>query len=196
VTPGGSKDGRDEALVESRRVMDKQVATLESIDDKAMRTVRTAVLVLGFVASTAGIAGPDSLGEIALTTQVFLLFGVALLLVSAFIGIGTYTVTEYPVGVRDEFRDRALCRSREKWVESLLDKYGEWTAELEEEITTNSGYLEDAQFALLVGIFCLVFAAALVTLNESFGIEPLAATVTILLLALAGLALFALISRR
>ncbi|WP_276258107.1 hypothetical protein [Haloglomus litoreum] len=175
--------------------MDKQVATLESIDDKAMRTVRTAIIVLGFVASTAGIAGPSELGGIPLTTQVFLFFGVAFLLIAAFVGIGTYTVTEYPVGVRDDFRDRALRRSREKWVESLLGKYDEWTAELEDEITTNGGYLEDAQFALLIGIFCLVFAAGLVVLKQSYGVEPLQATGAVFLSVLTGLLLFALKSR-
>ncbi|MFB6137657.1 MAG: hypothetical protein ABEJ42_04870 [Halobacteriaceae archaeon] len=46
----------DLALRESRHVLDHQIQQLERIDDKIMRTVRTGVLLLGILLSSAAFA--------------------------------------------------------------------------------------------------------------------------------------------
>ena len=53
-------DSGEEALESARRIYDRQVETLDNIDDKAMRAVRTAVLILGFVAAALTTAGPSA----------------------------------------------------------------------------------------------------------------------------------------
>lgn len=157
----------------SEREYDKLVASVEEIDDKAMRTVRTTVIILGFVVSAIGISGPEALGEISVLPVFFGAWGVTMLLVSVMLGIATYAVTTYDAGVGPEYREtiiRTGVTGREALSVhvSLLDRS---ISELRTEVARESTALGFVQVLLVVGAIALVVAAASITATEALGVN-------------------------
>jgi len=148
----------ESALRESRESYETQIAKMESLDDKALRSVRTAVLILGFTSSVISFGSIDSISSLLLPTVLSAVVGIAALLVSAVVGVGTYTVTQYEPGVRPQDRDIARDLSTEEWYEHMLDKYDEWSQNLAAELEKNTGYLELTQLSLIGGVVALVLA--------------------------------------
>ncbi|GAA0304136.1 hypothetical protein [Halarchaeum salinum] len=164
-------------LKESRRVMDHQIDLFDEIDDKAMRSVRTAVIVVGFIVSALGIAGPDAATNVGRYALSFGVLGVFSLLTTVFAGIGTYVVSDVPYGIgrsyREDVRDGGY--TEKEWVEKLLDGYDEWTQELEEEENRNRRYLDVTQFSLFLGVALLAISSGTVVLQSVFGFSSIAA---------------------
>lgn len=79
---------------EYRAVLDHQIALLNDLDAKAMWTARTAVFMLGILVSAAGIAGRPVIGTLPTGTLVSLGTGGFGLVVTIFIGVGVYTVSQ------------------------------------------------------------------------------------------------------
>ena len=94
----------ENAVEESRREYDKKVETMEEIDDKAMRSVRTAVILVGLVVSALSVSGPSAVGEISTLPILSATLGIGTLTVSITVGIGVYTVTRYSSGIGSPHR--------------------------------------------------------------------------------------------
>lgn len=93
------------ALEESRRTFDNQLALTDEIDDKAMRTVRTAVIVLGLLVSAAGIAPDGTFSDLQFFPIAMGGLGAGFLVVAVIVGIGTYEVTNVPFGISADHRE-------------------------------------------------------------------------------------------
>lgn len=145
-------------LAESRRTLDKQLNHLQEIDDKAMRTVRTAVIVVGFVVSALGIASPSSVIQLQTQTLLFSASGVALLTVAAIMGVATYSVTDVPLGIGPSYREEVQVGgyTNREWTRELFTGYDRWAEELTTEIARNRDLLNVAQILLVAGLFCLL----------------------------------------
>lgn len=165
-------DARAEALESARRVYDRQVATLENIDDKAMRTTRTAVLVLGFIAAALTAGGPDAVSNLNLIPVLFGGAGTLTVFLSAFLGIGIYTVTEYPVEIRESDLRAANRVSREEWVDGTLAHLQQTSAAISREISQNTRYLEVSQLLLMSGSSFLLLGAGTAVINQSYDVLP------------------------
>lgn len=165
-------DARDEALAGARRVYDRQVATLENIDDKAMRTTRTAVLILGFIAGALTAAGPDSVSDLSIVPTIIGSFGTLTVFGSAFVGVGIYTVTEYPVEIREGDLRAAGRAPRDAWLDGAIGRLDGASTSVQAEIEQNAEFLEVAQLLLIVGSLCLLYATAVTVIARSFGISP------------------------
>jgi len=163
---------REQALESGRRVYDRQADELGSIDDKAMRTARTSVLILGFIAAALTAAGPDALTEIEAGPTIAAGFGSLSLLASAFVSIGIYSVTEYPTEIRDRDLQAAPHTPKRNWIDSAITRVNEANTELEYEIVQNSRFLNWAQVLLLMGVLLLSFATTLSVAKQSYGVNP------------------------
>lgn len=165
----------ENAVEESRREYDKKVETMEEIDDKAMRSVRTAVILVGLVVSAVSVGGPGAIGEFAVLPILLGALGVVSLVVSILFGVGAYSTTEYPTGIDSEHRTDVITGgyNRDEWVVSMLDDYDEWSAKIAEEIEKNIRYLELVQFSLSFGVVSLLVSATTLVLNVAYGVQPL-----------------------
>lgn len=156
-------------LEESRRSFRRQVEQLQDIDDKAMRTVRTAVLVIGFVVTATGITLRD--GTVGFGSAVFTGLGVFFLTITVVSGIGTYSITEYKNRLTDAERARIEDRASvtpERTAE-LVRMYYSWMDALDEQLSEQVAYLTVTLFALVLGVSSLLIAATLVVVtNASF----------------------------
>lgn len=171
-----------EALAGARRVYDRQITTLDSIDDKAMRTARTAVLILGFVAAALTAGGPAALSEISTLPVAIAFAGVLGIFGAAFVSVGIYTVTEYPIELR---QGDLLAASRvpdEDWIAGAIGRLDRVSTEIESEIDQNARYLEYAQIFLLFGSLLLLYSTAITVISRSYGIEPKNQTLVVLLI--------------
>lgn len=177
---GERDDGRVEALKAARRIYDRQVTELDNIDDKAMRTVRTSVIILGFVAAGLTAAGPDAASELHRIPVTVGILGTAAVFVTTFLGIGIYTVTEYPYEIEPLDIEAAKFTPEADWIDAATDRVNTASEDLEREIDQNARYLEYSQFSLLVGALCLVTASGMAILHQSFGISPRIQTITVI----------------
>ncbi|USZ69496.1 hypothetical protein NGM10_07110 [Halorussus salilacus] len=174
----------ENAVEESRREYDKKVETMEEIDDKAMRSVRTAVILLGLVVSAISVKGPNAVGERALLPILVGGIGVSALALSISYGIGTYSATQYPTGIGTEHRTEVTIGdySRDEWFVNMLDEYDNWSDEIAEEVAKNVQYLETVQFCLSFGVISLLSSSSVIVLHVAYGIPPLGSFVAIVVL--------------
>src|SRR6056297_198841 len=101
-TPMNEKDTTKalrSACQESREVLDYQLSVQDDIDDKAIWSVRTAVLVLGLLLSAGSLGDISQFLSFPWYVHGLAGFGIGLLLLSVYFGIGTYTMTETYPGV-------------------------------------------------------------------------------------------------
>lgn len=161
-----------EALTAARRVYDRQIAELENIDDKAMRTARTGVIVLGFVAAALATSGPGVASGLRLLTVLYWAFSVLVVTAATFVGVGVYTVTEYPLEVRKQHVQQAVEGPPEGWVRGAIREVNETRDDLDEEISKNAAYLEVAQLLLVAGGVSLFLSTAMTVARHSFSVQP------------------------
>lgn len=169
-------------LEEARSEYQSEVATLEEIDDKAMRSVRTGVIIVGFVASAFGIAGPSGLTAMSLPALGTAGAAIAFLVVAVVLGLGTYTVTEYPSGVGSQYRQVRMDHeaSTAALLRNLLITYDSMIGEVADEVDANLDLLDTVQFSLMVGVFFLAVSAATFVANEAYDVNPYLAAVSAL----------------
>lgn len=148
---------------ESRAVLDWKLAVLDDIDEKAMHTVRTAIVLVGIVVSAAGIVGRDGLVAFGLIPVILAGAGTVSLLLSAVGGIVIYTVSGVPDGISRAHQNDVLERSFEEseWLYVLLVSYVEWIDGVARTNRRNARYLTGIQTLLALGLFLLVLAVAL-----------------------------------
>lgn len=163
------------AVEESRREYDKKVDTMEEIDDKAMRSVRTAVIVVGLVVSAVSVSGPGAVGELSLWPVLVAAFGVGTLVVSITVGIGVYTATRYSSGIGPSYRSDVIegTYGYDEWLVEMLRQHDEWSREIEDEIDVNKTYLEVVQLSLLLGVLALLVGASVVVFELAYGVPSL-----------------------
>ena len=163
------------ALAESRRTFDKSVERLEEIEEKAMRSVRTAVILAGLVASAISFGGPDSVSQIGLFPVVTGAVGVISLGLSIVVGIGIYDATEYPCGIHGSHRVVVADgqHTHSEWLETVLDAYAKISDDVQVETNRNDVYLEIVQLTLGVAVVTLLVSSGMIVLKVSYGMSPL-----------------------
>lgn len=175
LPPGTSAtEALENAVEESRREYDKKVETMEEIDDKAMRSVRTAVILVGLVVSAVSVSGPGAVGEVSILPTFIGGFGVVSLVTSIVSGIGAYSTTEYPTGISSNHRADVILGgySGEEWFTYLLTEYDEWSGKIDEELSEVLQYLELVQVSLSLGVVSLLASASMIVLKRAYGIQP------------------------
>lgn len=150
----------ESACSESRNVLDHQLTVQADIDDKAVWTVRTSVLVIGLLLSAGSIGNVSLFLSLPWFVHVLAGLGLGALLLSVFLGIGTYTMTQTYPGVSHRRRIEVL-RGRydsDGWRRRLLEDHHFWIAEQEAWNEQNGFYLFLAHTFLLAGTTAIVLA--------------------------------------
>lgn len=145
---------------EARTILDHEIRLLNDLDDKAMRTVRTAVVTLGALISAAGLGGPSAVASVGAWPLRLFALGCVCLLVTILVGTVASTDSDVILGPNEAFRSEAKVGgySETEWLVTLLDGYDAWIAYADEVASRNELRLFVAQVALF-GAF-LAFGAA------------------------------------
>lgn len=146
---------------ESRHVLTEQLELLSDIDDKAMRSVRTALILVGLVVSAVQISGgPDSVSNLGRAAFTAGATGVILLLCSILTGIYTYAVSDPPLGIGETHRRDVLDGgySHHEWLRLQVSEYDEWTETAAEMNDRNVRTLHATLWFLVGGIVSLLAA--------------------------------------
>lgn len=145
---------------ESRAVLDRKLERLDEIDDKAMRTVRTSVVLLGLLISVAGLAGTERLEGFGFAPSLFSAIGASLLFVSVVLGVFSYTVSENREGIGHRYRVEARSEEYEQseWLAVLLVGYDEWIHRMSGINDRNKTILALVQGSLVCGLLFLGIA--------------------------------------
>lgn len=144
---------RSIVLEEARRTVDRQNTEIDGIDDKAARTVRITVLIIGAFASAPVISNQTI--ELSLITKVGLVF----LMASLFMGVLTYATssTFAGSGPSDLNQDIGDDSSPEAVREELLGEYKTGISENADAILTASFGLFVSQVLFIVGaVFAVI----------------------------------------
>lgn len=145
---------------EARAVIESQNETMADIDEKAMRTVRFNVLVVGVLLTAAEVAGAGGRPRPASFHPFLLSVAVLTLLLSVVLGVVTYNESDLYVGldghyievlVRAEPGDRRADRE-------VLRTFAGMISENAEEIAWNSKLLTLTQASLVLGVLKAVAA--------------------------------------
>lgn len=152
---------------ESRAVLDHRLAELTDLDDKAMWTMRTAVILLGILASAAGIAGQTTVTSRSPATSASFGLGILGLFLTLIVGVGTYSVSITTPGVGGSHRRevRTASYTEQEWLETLLDAYDEWIAEMERSTDENARLVFWAQALLGLSLGLLFIATTLLAIT-------------------------------
>ena len=156
---------------EACEVLAQQVETLSDIDDKALRTVRIALIVFGIgLSATAFPNGTAFLNWITVG-------GMVSLTLSVLFGIVTYGASNPPVGVGPEYLDEARTTpyTEAEWRDLLVSGYDEWITDVERQIQSNARTLLLAQ--LFLGCSVVLLATG-VSLALGGYVEPVVRPVT------------------
>lgn len=145
---GGSDDAYQTQIEEARCVLDHQIAKVRDIDDKALRTVRIAVLFLGLVFSVTQLDSSSSF------VNELTILGGSVLVVSIGFGVLTYTVSEPDLGPGPSYVDELLDSDPdpEEWDATLLAGYGDWMEDTHEVNEENAFWLLCTQASLVIGV--------------------------------------------
>lgn len=151
------------ACEESRAVLDEQLAKLEDIGDKAIWTVRSAILVLGLVVSAASLGDAATLRRLHAGALGLAALGTLSLLVACGFGLGTYFGMNRVTGIGSDYRRFAASDTPAEaaWLLALLHGYDDWIREVAGATDRSGTNLLRAQLAFLTGVLSLVSAGIL-----------------------------------
>lgn len=141
------RSGREEARV----VLDSQLQVLTELQTKAMKTVRTTVLVLGLVLSATTLPGAKRF------VNWLVVSGVGSLVVGIILGLGTCSGSNPEVGIGTPYLRtvRRTSYDESKWLDVLLGGYESWIEGMEDLNETNARLLVYTQMFVGIGVVLL-----------------------------------------
>lgn len=162
--PGADVEALRLARREARLKLDHEIGLVYETDDTALRTVRTAVVVLGVLVSAGGIAGVDDIVRLPVAALALFIVGSGCLLASVFTGIGVLAVSDFAFGVASTTIDHTVAAvdSEETYLEHLLESYREWVTQMVRVREKNSERLLVVLASFFLGILCIAAAGGLI----------------------------------
>lgn len=139
---------------EAKEVLQQQNEKLRDIDDKALRTVRITVLLLGVLLSTLKLFGGRTSAINGYT-----ILGSWLLVSSVVSGVLTYSVSGPYFGPGSRYIDRVIDRtpSKSDWEITLLRGYADWLEDMKQLNDTNAKLLLLTQLLLVAGVVSVTY---------------------------------------
>lgn len=152
------------ACSESRLVLDHQLDVLSEIDDKAMWSVRTAVIVLGLLISAASLADGESIQSLPPRVFTLATTGTVSLVFTIWFGMVTYhwSFEEFGIGAGERAEALAGQLDERSWrIELLKSGYTAWIGRQEAFNRYNHLLLLGTHLALSIGVTLLLLAGGL-----------------------------------
>lgn len=152
---------------ESRVVLDHHLTLLNDLDDKAMWTVRTAILVLTLIASAAAVVDSTVLAQLPPAAVSFSLTIIGLF-VTVFVGHGASVVsaTKFGPGISYRKAIRADAYSERDWLVVLVDGYDDWIQQMDLTNDENARIVFWAQGLLAASLALLFIGTSLFITGE------------------------------
>lgn len=138
---------------ESRNVIDHQIADLNDIDDKALRTVRITMVVIGFVVAAAQVENADPIfNPVTTLGSIFLLF-------SIISGVITYSASNLDLGPGPTYLSDVIQKANSEKKERIeaTQSYAYWMYKNEGVVRRNGWYLIITQLLLIAGMVLLAY---------------------------------------
>lgn len=141
------------AHAEARTVLDHQIQILDDIDDKAARTVRVTIVLVGAVLGVASFGDQTGISF----TNSYILWANTNLILSIALGMKTYNVSDPYLGPNpNDLTDLLDSENEEDMLTFLINKgYNNWISETEFLNRKNGMYLDLTQLSLVVGLLYL-----------------------------------------
>lgn len=152
------------ACEESRSVLDHQLSVLDDIDEKAIWSVRTAILVLGLLISAASFADGSAVRQAELPILGLAFAGTIGLASTIWLGIFTYHWSFEEFGIGPNERSAAVLQdgSEHRWrTHLLMTGYTPWIQRQESFNRYNQLLLFITHLLLSMGVTLLLLAGAL-----------------------------------
>lgn len=149
---------------EARALLDQQIETANDVDDKAAKTSRLAVLLLGLLFTAGTFFARTDAFDAAPYFNAITAVGAFLLVLSFVFAVATYTTTQMESGVGPTDLHR-LVRDRyseEEWLILLLRSEAAWIEANERRLYTNGTLLTTSHVTLIAAISCIVAGASVV----------------------------------
>lgn len=156
------------AREEARLKLDHEIQLVYETDDTALRTVRTAVVILGILVSVAGVIGPKEVAVFPSVPLALSILGSGCLLVSVFTGIGVLVSTDFSSGVPSSLVTYPVFResSETAYLETLLDSYEQWTGQMVRVQEQNGDRLLVVLAFFFLGILGISIAGGIMILSH------------------------------
>lgn len=152
---------------ESRAVLDHHLALLYDLDDKAMWTVRTSVLLLALLASGAALVGIPSAAGFSAFVKISFALAILGLFVTIFVGLGAFFVstTKFGVGAAHRREIRSTSYTEQEWLDVLLLGYDEWIQQMDRITDENARLVFRAQVLLSLSLAFLFIGISLLAIG-------------------------------
>lgn len=147
-----SEESLDFQLTESHRVLDKQIQQVENTDEKALRTVRIGVLLLGIVLSVTNFSSVERFANAVTIT------GSTAIAASIVTGVFTYSGSDPYYGPGPDVVEEFLARNPggRTWKRAVLDGYAHWIEYNREINADDAAWLFRTQVLLAGGVLLVV----------------------------------------
>lgn len=148
---------RDALRAEARETIDQQIAWVNGIDDKAMRTLRFNVLILGgLISGVSVLLDRNIIDKLEEVTDPFLVTGVLALVGSTALAALTYTASSMKVGLSsDDIQSvHKGDLSEKEYHDKLMTSYEQWIHANRRTIALNSDLVT---FTILLLVYGTVF---------------------------------------
>lgn len=170
AAPGSVSDWSSKRLEvtyqEARSVLDAQQTRLQNTDEKALRTTRLTIIAAGVLISLIEVLGVTLSVPLAYLSALFLIvaFGTVLATYNRsnpYLGPNRKYITQLIVGEPEPEPHREQASSAAAWETTLLESFGYWIEQNNEDIEDTDLLLIISNTALFLGI---VFAAIAIVL--------------------------------
>ena len=143
-----SNDRKAVAYREARNVLDTQQAIITDIDDKAMRTVRLTVILIGVFVTAARINGP------AMFHPLLALGGGVFLFLSVVTGVLTYSESDLFLGPNRDYVEQLAANTftGTTWDDDYLMTVAYWIGENHDDLEWNGKLFLVTQVLLVLGL--------------------------------------------
>ncbi len=178
------------ALTEARRAFDKREELLESTDEKALATVRTATILVGLAVTAIGVSARGAARPISPVTGTFLALGLLSFGYAVLRGVQTYWTSEATVGVprrRRQVPDTETPPT--EFVRQLVESYDRRERPHAAVLRDSANGLARSLMGLTVGVGWYTMAGVSFSLNQFLGFPVVASLGVIPVVLLVHLAL-------
>ena len=139
--------------MEARESLNKTIDGIHEKDDKAMRTVRINLILIGFA-----VTAVTSFPAVFQLANKVTIGGFGLLIISTSAGILTYTGTDYPTGVGatylQDIQDAAW--TNEEWSNFMILEYEKWLQDSEAQDSGEYKWLFITHFFQVLGLVTIL----------------------------------------
>ncbi|USZ70521.1 hypothetical protein [Natronosalvus halobius] len=159
-TTGTTSDYRRILLTDIQQEYERQLDSYKTLDNTALRGVRTGFVVIGVLVTGFSIADLPDPAEIHWGIPTLIISAIMLFLSAILLGWIVVNITDFEHGVGPVHRDSVLDDPSEP-IEETIDRYDSLGSQLDAEIERNTNVLSLMHVSIFIGVCVLIIASGL-----------------------------------